>query len=486
MRILTICAEYAPLAKIGGLADMTAGLCGWLAQRGHQVVTVLPYYGVMRDQGVRLEGHAVLGPRRFPAGEKSVAYAVHRLTGAGSDGPEICLVDAPELFSGGVYSSGEAEALRFMLLSHAALELAAASGFSPDILHCHDWHAAPAAMMIRGLHRQQRLFRQTYSVLTIHNIGYQGVFAAELLDRCGEVEMRTLFAPDDLARGDVNFLKAGITHADALTTVSPTHAREIQTPEYGMGLDELLRQRRHRLAGILNGVDYRHWSPESDRLLPAPYSAADLRGKRTTRAALLRELQLEATDDTPVLGLVSRLAEQKGIDLLITALPALLRERPLVCALLGNGTAPYVQGLQELVRRFPGRVAHIEVQDEPLAHRILAGSDLLVVPSRYEPCGLTQLYAMRFGTVPVVRRTGGLADTVQHFDPATGQGTGSVFHHADVGGLTWGLRTALDWFNDPAVWAQLQRNGMGQDFSWERQGPKYEALFSRLVGGRTA
>jgi starch synthase len=482
MRILTVCAEFAPLAKVGGLADVTAGLSTWLQRRGHDVVVVLPYYGVMHERGVRPDPRPALSQRRYSAGDAEGTYAVHPLAGPPA-GARVYLVECPELFGDGVYDEGRLEAVRFVLLSRAALELAIALGFAPHVLHCHDWHAAPAAVMLRGPLRGERVFRQAYTVLTIHNIGYQGVFDDEVIDGVADSMPRALFSAADLARGQVNFLKAGIAHADALTTVSRTHANEIQTPAYGKGLDALLRQRRHRLAGILNGVDYSHWSPEADALLPERYSMDEMDGKRATRAALLDDLGLEADDVTPVIGLVSRLAEQKGIDLIMSVLPELLKERQFICAFLGSGETRYVQGLRDLARDYPSRVAFMEGQDETLAHRILAGSDMLLIPSRYEPCGLTQLYAMRYGTVPVVRKTGGLADTVAHFDPATGRGTGCVFRDADVGGLGWGLRTALDWFADRNVWRRLVRNGMSQDFSWDRQGPEYEELFRRLVGG---
>lgn len=477
MRILTICAEYAPLAKVGGLADVTAGLSAYLARRGHQVVVVLPHYGVM---GERATESPVLGPRVFQTSDHEAVYSVSRLR-AGEGGPAIFLVDCREHFGGAVYEQGAREARRFMLLSRAALELAQAIGFSPDVIHCHDWHAAPALIFLDEARRTVRLFRDSYTVLTIHNIGYQGVFDAEVLDGAATTAARRLFPEDDIALGQVNFLKAGIMHADALTTVSPTHAAEICSPEFGMGLDALLRQRRHRLAGILNGVDYSHWSPATDELIPVRYSALEPEGKRANRKALVSELGLDVDDGTPVVGMVTRLAWQKGIDLIIDALPGLLAGRPLACAFLGSGEPRYVNGLRELAREYPGRVRFVEDQDESLAHWIIAGSDLLLVPSRYEPCGLTQMYALRYGTVPVVRRTGGLADTVTHFDPETGTGTGSVFLDADVGGLTWGLRTALDWFDDPRLRQQLMRNGMAQDFSWEHQGREYEALFARLV-----
>lgn len=481
MRILTITAEFAPLAKVGGLADVAASLSAWLAGRGHHVVAVLPYYGVLRAQGVRVEPHAVVGP--LPAGPGAGRYTVHRLAGPAPRGVEVYLVDAPVVFGHDVYAAGDAEALRFLLLSRAALELARASGFEPDIVHCHDWHASAATLMLQDQARRHTVFRSAYSVLTIHNIGYQGTFDATVLERAGEAGLLPLFPAEDTVAGRVNFLRAGITLADALTTVSPTHAREIQTPEYGKGLDELLRHRRHRLAGILNGVDYSHWSPEADALLAAPYSAGDLAGKHATRRQLVRELRLDASPETPVVGMVSRLAEQKGIDLIVHALPALLRERSFVCAFLGSGDLRFVEALRQLAEAFPGRVAHVCAQDEALAHRIVAGSDLLLVPSLYEPCGLTQMYAMRYGTVPVVRLTGGLADTVTHFSPDTGEGTGSVFRDADVGGLSWGLSTALDWFADRRAWDRLVQNGMALDFSWDHSGPQYEALFARLANG---
>lgn len=485
MRILSVCAEFAPLAKVGGLGDVTAGLAAWLSGRGHDVAVVLPYYGAIREQGFSCAPEPVLAGRRFRTPDFTCEWSVVPLLRSGP-GPAVYLIDCPALFSGEVYQEGPQEALRFLLLSRAALEFAAAIGFSPDIVHVHDWHAAPAAVMLDGPLRTERALRRASSVLTIHNIGYQGVFGSAVIDGCVDVLPRNLLAPVDIGHGQVNFLRAGIMRADALTTVSPTHAQEIQTAAYGKGLDELLRQRRHRLTGILNGVDYSQWSPEIDALLPQRYDAADLRGKQAVRAALAAELGLQIDAATPVAGLVSRLTEQKGIDLLIAALPAMLARRPLACALLGSGDPYQVAALRALARAHPGRVAFVDGQRETLAHRIIAGSDLLLVPSRYEPCGLTQLYAMRYGTVPLVRRTGGLADTVTHFDPVTGTGTGCVFLDADVGGVTWALDTALDWYANRQGWAQLVRNGMRANYSWERQGPHYEALFSRLVAGSDA
>lgn len=481
MRILMVCSEYAPIAKVGGLADVTAGLGEWLARNGHEVAIVMPFYRGMKDPKPELSEKPLLGPKPVP-GDESSNYAVYRLNTDGhGDRPAIYLVDAPSRFGGSVYSSGEHEALRFLLLSRAALELAVAIDFRPDILHCHDWHAAPAAIMLRATMGHEPTFRRTYIALTIHNIGYQGVFAAEVLQKASESALLPVMTADSEDPAQINFLRSGILHADVLTTVSPTHAQEIQTAEYGMGLDAILRQRRHRLVGILNGVDYSRWDPSSDPLLPASFSTLDPGGKRLCREALAAQAGLRLEEGVPVVGMVTRLAQQKGIDIVIHALPGLLEERRFACVFLGTGEARYAAALRGLAERFPGRVAFLEVHDERLAHLIYAGSDLFLVPSLYEPCGLTQMYAMRYGTVPVVRRTGGLADTVTHFDPATGTGTGSVFLDADVGGLSWALRTALDWYSVPAQWTCIVTNGMRTDWSWDNQGPRYEALFARLV-----
>jgi starch synthase len=279
----------------------------------------------------------------------------------------------------------------------------------------------------------------------------------------------------------VNFLRAGVRTADRVTTVSPTYAEEIKGPDLGMGLDDVLRERAGELVGILNGVDYGVWSPESDPFLPFHYDAADLAPKRRIKAALLDRLGMPLELDAPLVGVVSRLAAQKGIDLLAAALPALVADTSAGFVVLGSGGDGVAAELRRLAALHPERVAFHEGYEEELSHLIFAGSDLTVVPSRYEPCGLTQLYALRYGTVPVVRATGGLADTIRHFDPATGSGNGSVFRDADVGGVSWGLRTALGWYADAAAWLRVVRNGMAEDFSWPRQMPHYEALYRSLL-----
>jgi starch synthase len=273
----------------------------------------------------------------------------------------------------------------------------------------------------------------------------------------------------------------GVLYADLVTTVSPTYAREICTPEYGLGLDPFLRARGDRLVGILNGVDYDEWDPEHDRYLPIHFSRDDLAGKAALKRALLERLGLRAGPDTLLFGLVSRLVVQKGIELLPPVLPEILARRDCALVALGSGERQYEDFLGWLEHAFPGRAVYHRGYSEELAHWIEAASDAFLMPSLYEPCGLNQMYSLKYGTVPIVRRTGGLADSVRHFDPASGLGTGIMFNDFDAGGLRWALETALEWFGWPSVWRRLVANGMREDFSWDTQAKIYEQLYARLL-----
>jgi len=475
-----ISAEYAPFAKTGGLADMVTGLSKALARAGHDVRVLVPLYGAHPvDDSDRqpAAGIAVSGVQVSPVKLDGThpAYRLLQVPASGQPEPLLYQLDAPAFFgTGTIYGGGDREARRFALLAHAALRLCEEVDWSPDIIHCHDWHAALVPVLLKNGYLHRPVFRQSNAVLTIHNIGYQGVFPLTLA-----ADLGLTILPDG---PDLNFLRDGIVAADALTTVSPTHAAEILTPEYGKGLDPLLRQRRNRLVGILNGVDYDAWNPATDGRLPAHYDSHDLRGKRTCREALIARAGLRPGEPGPVLGVVTRLAGQKGIELIVEALPALLRQGQLQMIILGQGEERYVTQLRRMAAEFPDRFSYFDAQDESLARLIFAGSDAILVPSLYEPCGLTQLYALRYGAVPVVRETGGLRDTVRHFDPAQGTGTGSVFKDPDGSGLAWAIGEVLRWYGLPESWARLRGNGMAEDFSWHHQAPHYEALYARLAG----
>ncbi|HEX5421518.1 MAG TPA: glycogen synthase [Gammaproteobacteria bacterium] len=483
MKILMVAAEYAPLAKTGGLADAVAGLSGALRERGHDVRVLLPKYPFLPPPGYSLRTAGDTGgPFEELVGERP--------------GPRVYLLEADEFaVNTKVYAGNERDAASFMRLSRGTVELPGNVGWQADVVHCHDWHTALVPALLRARpdrranssgtqragttrseHVQERAPR---CLLTLHNVGYQGIFPEEIIERRGYAELGALRDEAERSARTVNFLKLGIRYADALTTVSPTYAREIQLPEFGMGLEDVLRARRSDLSGILNGVDYREWSPETDPFLEPHYTRPNLDGKRRIKSALSAALDLP-DDGAPLIGVVTRLVWQKGIDLLAAALPALLENTPARFALLGSGDAELEQSLADLAAHHPARVAFRRGYDEALAHRILAGADFIAVPSRYEPCGLTQLYALRYGTIPIVRATGGLADSVRAFDPGSGTGNGSVFEHADAEGLIWAVSTALGWFGDAALWPQLVNNAMQADFSWAHQAPEYEALYRQL------
>lgn len=480
MRILMLTAEYAPYAKTGGLADMVAGLSDSLKAAGHDVRVLMPAYRGLRGNtaDALLDTAITTGDPQISPVALAGTHPGYRFCQAATNPtqPLIYLLDAPEFFTGtGLYGGGDLEARRFALLGHGALRLCTVLDWSPDILHCHDWHAGLAPRLLREGYREVPALRDARTILTLHNIGYQGVFARELAPELGLM--------GELPTANLNFLRTGIENADGLTTVSPSHALEILTPEYGQGLDGLLRDRSDRLIGILNGVDYRAWDPATDACLPAGYSSAASAGKALCRAVLRREAGLEANPALPLLGMVSRLAGQKGLDLLLEALPRYLESGEVQAVVLGQGEERYAAGLTALARRHPGLFHFIDAQDEALARRILAGSDAFLVPSLYEPCGLTQLYALRYGSVPVVRATGGLRDTVAHFDPVAGTGTGSVFWDADGNGLAWAIGQILAWWQEPDHWSRVASNGMAADFSWQHQTPHYVAAYRRFASG---
>ena len=481
LKVCLASAEVAPLAKTGGLADVAAALSTYLHQAGHEVRLLMPRYAAIDTAGLEVEPVDGLQELDMRIGHRTGTYSIDSVVLPGTDLP-VYLVRSPELYGhDGIYASGPDEHLRFILLARAALEFCQHTQFAPDIVHAHDWHAALLPLYLKSVYAWDALFGRARSVLTIHNIGYQGMFAADVVEDLDLGDAARHLHQDDLAAGMVNFLKTGLLYADLLTTVSPTYAEEIQRADYGMGLDGVLRERRDNLIGILNGVDYGEWNPETDPHIPATYSVDDLDGKRTCKTGLLRQLDLEPEPDRPLFGVVSRLVGQKGIDLMQRVLPTFLADRDVGLAVLGSGEPRFEHFFSLLQERFPGRVCFYRGYSNELAHWIEAGSDFFLMPSIYEPCGLNQMYSLRYGTVPIVRATGGLVDSVEPIDRDAGTGTGIVFRDYDETGLRWALDQALSLYRDGALLRKVIERGMRMDFSWEHQGGIYVDYFRRLA-----
>ena len=479
LRILHAAAEVFPLVKTGGLADVLGALPPALAAAGADVRLLLPGMPAILEAVARPRKVAEFGPA---FGAARVALRIGRFKGGAKggikgEGVQAYVIDAPWLYArdGGPYQAPDGKPWddnlqRFALLGWVAAQLAAGGldhAWQPDILHAHDWHAALACSYLRA-----RPGARARSVFTIHNLAYQGLFPQGDFGLLGLPQR--LMHPDGLEfHGWLSFMKGGLVHADRITTVSPTYAREITTPEFGCGVEGVLQARAADLCGILNGVDHAHWDPSGDRALAARYGAQDLAGKAACKAALQREMGLAVRADAPLFGVVSRLSEQKGLDLALEALPALLAEGAQL-ALLGSGEPALEQAFTAAATTHPGQVAVRIGYDETLAHRIIAGADVILVPSRFEPCGLTQLYGMRYGTLPLVRRVGGLADTVD-------EAPGFVFDAAAPAALAEAARRAVLTLREPARWRAMQREAMSRDHGWDAAAARYMALYRSLL-----
>jgi len=475
MDILFVASEVAPLSKTGGLGDVAGALPAALAAHGHAVAVVSPRYGTIDPVGhgyqaslraIRVRGEATTVHLK-QEGRLSRYLIEH----------EHYFGSRRGLYGEHGHDYGD-NAERFTYLSRAALEVPSAFGHRPRIVHLNDWQTGLAAWLLRHEHAEDASLARARTVFTIHNLAYQGVFRKDVLP--------ALALPWDVFRYDamefhdrLNFMKAGLVFSDAITTVSPTYAREIATPEGGEGLDGLLRHRQRDLTGILNGIDTVEWDPARDPHLPHHFDVHRLAGKHACKKALQEELGLPVRADLPLVAMVGRLADQKGVDLVLAALPELLRrEQQLV--LLGSGRHDWEQAFAEAARQHPQRLAARIGFDEGLAHRIEAGADVFLMPSRFEPCGLNQLYSLRYGTVPVVRKVGGLADTVEDYD-GWKKGTGFVFEVYDPRAMLIALRRAKELFRDKRAWAAMMKRGMAQDFSWARSAARYETIYDGLV-----
>jgi starch synthase len=481
LSICLLASEVAPLSKTGGLADVAAALTKHLHAVGHDVRLFTPCYSSVDRALANAQPVAGLTALPLVVGPHTYVFSLLQGRLPASSAP-LYLIDCPQLYArASLYTSDPDEHLRFLGFTRAAFAVCQHLAWAPQILHCHDWHAAFAPLFLKSSYGKEPLFAGTRTLLTIHNIGYQGIFSAAHVADLGLGKDVSMLQQDDLAAGQINALRHGILYADAITTVSPTHALEIMTDEYGMGMQDSLRARREVLSGILNGVDYDEWDPRHDRYLLQHFDPNHLKVKAALKRVFMKRLELGVRGDPPLAGIVSRLAAQKGIELMYEALPKVLETRDFAFVALGSGEAQYEEFFTTLAQRFPGRVFFRRGYDDEFAHWIEATCDLFLMPSRYEPCGLNQMYSLRYGTIPVVRRTGGLADSVEHYNRDTGTGTGVVFNDFDAPALEWALNTALDLYADPVHRARLRANGMQRDFSWARQGALYEALYARLI-----
>lgn len=479
LRILAVASEMFPLIKTGGLADVVGALPRALAALGIEVRTLVPGYPAVLSRLGQAHALATLDDLFGDRGE---------LLTADLDGTQILVLEAPHLYDrpGGPYQAPGGHdwpdnARRFAALGWVASEIARGrlGDWRPDIVHAHDWQAglAPAYPALASGPRPP-------TILTIHNIAFQGQFGAHLLPEL-RLPPQAWSVNGVEYYGGIGFLKAGLYYADRITTVSPTYAREIQTSAYGMGLEGLLRTRAADLTGIVNGIDETVWNPATDPHLPAPYTADDLAPRARNKAALRAQLGLEETD-SPLFCVVSRLTWQKGMDLLIEALPDLVAQGAQL-AVLGSDRDEYTNAMTGALERYPGRTAGAMRLDEPLSHLMQGGADAILVPSRFEPCGLTQLYGLRYGCVPVVARVGGLADTVVDAnDAALGDGvaTGVQFAPVTVEGLRDAIARAIELWRDRATWAAIQRRGMSRDVGWRARAKQYAALYHSLVPER--
>ena len=465
-----VASEAAPFAKTGGLADVIGSLPAALQALGVQVAALIPMYkgGAAKDARRIYDLTIWLGSSRY---DTSIYQA-------GGD-VSYYLLDCPPLYGrDGFYGTAKGDFpdnhIRFAVLARAALEVARRL-FRPDVIHCHDWQASLVPVYLKTLLAGDPTFFSIRTLLTIHNLGYQGLFPKEALS---DIALDTsLFHPGGLEfYGRVNLLKAGIVYSDAINTVSKAYAREIQTPEYGFGLDGLLRARSSALSGILNGADYSAWNPETDPYIARNYSTQDLSGKQVCKRELLREFGFDAGQaaERPLLGIVSRFAAQKGADL-IAAIGDELAKENLWLIVEGSGDTLYEQIFQKLALAYPDRIAVRVAYDEALAHRIEAGADMFLMPSRYEPCGLNQMYSLRYGTIPVVRATGGLDDTIE-------ESTGFKFQEYTGAALLDAIRRAVTGFGQPEAWRARMLLAMAQDFSWGLSAREYQRLYLNLSG----
>lgn len=480
LHILFVSSEVTPYAKTGGLADVSASLPAALADMDYRVTVVMPFYRSVQKGSFSL--------RRFgdslsvPHGGGWVKDDIYCLDQ--KPNLTICFIKNDDFFDRDMlYGTPKGDypdnADRFIYFSRAVLELTKLTGFRPDIIHCNDWQTGLIPVYLKTLYKDDPFFTQTRSLFTIHNLAYQGVFPKEYLGVSGLPG--AVFTIDGVEYYDqMNFMKGGIVFSDLITTVSGKYAEEIQTPEFGHGLEGVLRNRRRYLHGVLNGVEDKDWNPRTDALIAARYDTRNITGKSACRRDLLSLYRLKAGKRVPIIGMISRLASQKGFDILLDALEELC-SMDLRLVLLGTGDETYERQFTKAASKYRKRMGIKIAFDNVLAHKIEAGSDMFLMPSRYEPCGLNQMYSLKYGSIPIVRATGGLDDTITDFDPESRRGNGFKFVEYTALALVAAVKKALDVYQDRDLWFNLMKNAMESDFSWKRSAGRYAELYQQAV-----
>lgn len=489
MKVLFVASEVVPLAKTGGLADVVSSLAAHLKDTGHDVRIVIPYYGSIKEKGLETElVLETMGVKMGPGHEEWCS--IHEVKGTG--GVQVWLVEHDHYFNrDGLYHDASFNDFsdnprRYAFLSRAALQVCIDTNFAPDIIHVHDWQSALVAAYQKTWFWDNPIVGNAATVLTIHNARYQGIYPGDHYHYFGFDW--THFTSDKFENfGDINMLKAGIHFADVVNTVSPTHAKEISGAFSEFGIAPYLNHKNGNFKGILNGIDYDEWSPERDSLIPSNFSSENLAGKGLCKSELQKKFGLDVRPEVPVIGIVGRLVEQKGYQLLMPMIDKIMTELDVQFAFVGSGD-PSLEGyLMHLPSQYPGKFGSWIGYSNELAHLVEAGSDMFLMPSMFEPCGLNQIYSLKYGTLPIVRSVGGLEDTVENYNPMTAEGTGFKFEEASpealFGTIKWAVET---WYKHPKHFANLRHQAMQNDFSWDISGSEYLYFYHQAIGAREA
>lgn len=476
MKILYVAAEAVPFAKTGGLADVAGSLPKALKADGVDVRVIMPKFGKIPEAYRNAMEHVYDGELPVAWRKKYVGLDKYEL-----DGVTYYFVDNEEYFNREGFYGYDDDAERFSFFSRAVLDLLQAMDFWPDVIHTNDWHVGLVNVFLKLEHMGDARYERIKTVYTIHNLKYQGVFPKDVMPDVLGLDWK-YFNNGDLEFYDaVNFMKGGIIYADAITTVSKTYAKEIQYPYFGEHLDGLLRSREQDLSGIVNGIDYSVYNPRTDKYIFETYDEESLDRKLDNKIALQKSLGLPERRNVPLIAIVSRLVEPKGMDLVVRMMDEILQHEEIQLVVLGTGEKRYEDWFKGLAWRYPKKVSINIYFSNELAQRIYAGADIFLMPSNYEPCGIGQLIALRYGTIPVVRQTGGLKDTVQQYNKYTQEGNGFVFNNYNAHEMMYALKRALSFYGNYEIWHKIQLNAVQADYSWKRSAKEYEALYERLT-----